>query len=173
MNRVRFTAARKKRLAVILGALIAIVAAYLIVYPQQELYVIDEAKTLEVFTPYGTFRGVAVAPHLILTVAHGADIPGEMTVNHYTVFKVWSDEDSDLTLLKTGETFYQYSELAADYPFHKVQAHDLGPGDSGMAFVNAAGAVCFLLRGYDHTAGRYVYNPVTEGAVDVVRIASN
>jgi hypothetical protein len=134
------------------------------------LSVIEGSRTLEVFTPYGSFRGVAVAPHLILTVAHGSELPGEMTVNHHSVSKVWSDESADLALLRTGETFYIYSELASEYPLMEVTEHELGSGDSGSAIVNGAGTVCFLFQGYDHTAGRYAYVPVTKEAAEAVRL---
>jgi S1-C subfamily serine protease len=154
-------------MAIAIAALI-IAVIYISTYRLRELYVIDENRTLEVFTAYGSFSGVAVGPHLILTVAHGADLPGEMTVNHYRVFKVWSDEETDLALLRTDERFYLYSELAPGYPLMRVSGRELGPGDSGTAIVNKSGAVCFLLKGYDHTAGSHAYIPVTREAVEVI-----
>ena len=163
---------RKKGAIVIVAIAFIIAVAYIATTSQRELYVIDETRTLEVFTAYGSFSGVAVGPHLILTVAHGADLPGDITVNHYRVFKVWSDKDSDLALLRTDETIYLYSELVPGYPLMPVKGRELVPGDSGTAIINKAGAVCYLLQGYDHTAGRYVYKPVTKEAVEAVRIAS-
>jgi S1-C subfamily serine protease len=172
MSRVRCNSKRKAVSIVIAAAAFIIAVVYISTHPLRELYVIDENRTLEVFTAYGSFSGVAVGPHLILTVAHGANLPGEMTVNHYRVFKVWSDEEADLALLRTDERFYLYSELAPGYPLMRVSGRELGPGDSGTAIVNKAGAVCFLLKGYGHTAGRYVYKPITREAVEAVQIAS-
>jgi hypothetical protein len=173
MKRVRYKLSKKKLVSVVTAAAALIISVvYIVTYPLRELYVIDDTQALEIYSLSGSFRGVAVGPHLILTVAHGANLPGGKTVNHYTVFKVWSDEDTDLALLRTDERFYIYSEIAAGYPLMRVEGHELGPGDSGTAIVNKSGTVCFLLQGYDHTAGRYVYVPVTREAVEAVRIAS-
>lgn len=172
MSRVRSMTVREKVCIAIVTAAIAFIFVYLASYPMRELYVIDESLTLKIYTPYGSFSGVAVAPHLILTVAHGASLPGELTANHYAVIKIWSDEDADLALLLTDETFYLYYELVPDYPLMRVKGRELGAGDSGTAIVNKAGAVCYLLHGYDHTTNRYVYSPVTKEAVEAVRIAS-
>ena len=156
--------------AIILALFIVAAAAIARIQLCDELYVIGESLTLEVHTAYGTFSGVAVGPHLILTVAHGAELPGEKTLNHYKVFKVWSDEDADLALLRTEERFYLYSDLLPNYPLTRVTGRDLCPGDSGTAIVNNTGAVCFLLKGYDHTTGQYAYVPVTREAVEAIQI---
>jgi hypothetical protein len=168
MKRDRLAKRKKVSMTVAASALI-IAVIHIATYPLRELYIIEESQTLEIFTEYGSFRGVAVGPHLILTVAHGANLPGEKTVNHHRVFKVWSDEDADLALLKTEERFYIYSELTAGYPLMRVTGRELGSGDSGTAIVNRGGTVCFLLKGYDHTVGRYVYVPVTRDAVEALK----
>ena len=118
-----------KKLLMVIVVLVVLVA----VYPREPSW--SDRSVVEI-TGYGS--GVVVAPTLVLTAKHVAEIGG-LVIDGQPVVETTLDPDSDVALLRV--------EKPLDRPVAKIMGYDLKPGDEVMVVGTGFGLPVAQYRG--------------------------